>query len=106
MELCFLANLVIIFSLLGIIISNVLFGMSVTIINVLFTVLFVMLTNWGCNTIGYYWVAIVITVIHAIGLATSVVLLNGYYNNPEIKDAIKNINKENEAIKKEKEGKK
>jgi len=105
MEFCFLANLVIIFSLLGIIISNVLFGMSiiVTIINLLFTVLFVMLTNWGCNTIGYYWVAIVITVIHAIGLATSVVLLNGYYNNPEIKDAIK---KENEAIKKEKEGKK
>lgn len=91
MEFCFLAKLVIIFSLFGIIIGNILFGFSIidTIFNIIFTVLFVMLTNWGCNTEGYYWVAIIITIIHAIGLVASIFVLDVYYNNPEIKEIIK-----------------
>ena len=102
MDFCFLAKLVIIFSLLGIIIMNVLFGFSFifTISNLLFTILFVLLTNWGCNTPGFYWVAVIIAVLHAIVLAASVIILEAYYKkDPEVVKAIQE-QKEKEKQKK------
>lgn len=86
MELCFLAKLVIILSLFGIILSNIIFEISIIgiIINIFFTALFVLLTNWGCNTEGYYWVAIVITIIHAIGLVASIFIVSNKNNNTDI----------------------
>lgn len=65
------------------------FSFIFTISNLLFTILFVLLTNWGCNTPGFYWVAVIIVLLHAIGLAASVIVLEAYYKkDPEAVKAI------------------
>ena len=78
MEICWLASIVLILSILGILIDINIFGFSAVyfLINAIFTVLIVYITNWSCYSNKYNYIAWLMLYIHIILMILSIILVN------------------------------
>ena len=90
MEICFLACLVFLFSMIGYLMDIIVSGFNLFtfIMKLIFIPLFVLLTNWACNTDGFYWLAVIITFLHSIG---AVFILIFYSIEKNSKDTSNNL---------------
>ena len=89
MEICFLAKFVFLLSIIGISTDIYLFGFSFTylLLNILFTILFVWITNSFCFTQSYNWVAwVIVIVIFLLSIVTLFVMK--HQNEAGIKEII------------------
>lgn len=89
MELCAIARVVLLISILGIITDSYLFGISFLslVANVLMTVLIVWITNWSCYSEGYNWIAWVIVIINVFAFISLMYVIK-YKNSEEVKKLI------------------
>ena len=89
MELCFLAKVFFLLSIIGISFDIYLAGFTTFsfLQNVVVTVLFVFITNWFCFTQSYNWVAWVIVSITFITVIATIYIVNNK-NQTEIKKVI------------------
>jgi 1,4-dihydroxy-2-naphthoate octaprenyltransferase len=89
MEICFLAKVVLLLSIIGISTDIYLFGFSFTtlLMNILFTVLVVWITNSFCFTQSYNWIAWIIVIITFLMLIVTLFIVK-HQNDEEIKQII------------------
>ena len=94
MEICFLAKVVLLLSIIGISTDIYLFGFSIAsfLMNILFTGLFVWITNSFCFTQSYNWVAWVIVIITFLLLIVTLFIIK-HQNDEEVKQVIEEENK-------------
>jgi Kef-type K+ transport system membrane component KefB len=87
MELCILAKVVLLLSIIGISFDIYLFGKSITsiLVNVVFTFLVVWITNWSCYNQTYNWAAWAIVIVTLIGLMSVSYLVKNKDNEYEKK---------------------
>jgi hypothetical protein len=76
MEFCWLATIVLILSILGILFDISIFGFSAVyfLVNTMFTVLVIFITNWSCYSKKYGYIAWGMVVIHIILILLSIVI--------------------------------
>lgn len=86
MDICLLAWIVLILSIIGYLMDIIINGFNIFtfIMQLIFVPLFVLLTNWACNTDGFYWLAVIITFLHSIGVVFSLVFYSIKKNNKDI----------------------
>jgi len=89
MDLCILGWLVLTLSIIGYSMDIIISGFHIfsLIMNLIFVPLFVLLTNWACNTDGFYWLAVIITFLHAIGVVFSLVVFSIKKNSKDISNS-------------------
>jgi hypothetical protein len=98
MVICPLATAVLIISVLGIICDIYLFGFYISsiLMNIIFTIIAVFITNWSCYKVGYNWIAWVIVFINLLGLFAIIYLVKNKNTEVEkklIEEEKKNRNK-------------
>jgi len=78
MEFCWFAVIVLILSILGILFDIYTIGFSIVkfLINVIFTVLVVYITNWSCYSTKYSYIAWLMVIIHIVAMVLSIILIN------------------------------
>ena len=74
MEFCWLATIVLIFSILGILFDISIFGFSAVyfLVNTMFSVLLIFITNWSCYSKKYGYIAWGMVAIHIIFMLLSI----------------------------------
>jgi len=89
MEFCFLAKIVLLLSVIAISLDMYAFGFSIISfsVNVIFTLLFVAITNWACYKENYTWISWVIVMLSFIMLSTSIYIYKNQ-NNEYVKQFI------------------
>jgi membrane protease YdiL (CAAX protease family) len=89
-KLCSIAWFVLFFSIVGIILDYNIFGLTFLgfLLNIIFTVFFVMLANWSCYNQDYNWIAWLIVIISGFGLLGSIYIFKKKDTNPDIYQAI------------------
>jgi len=95
MELCFLAKVVLLLSIIGISLDIFLFGFSILsfLFNIFFVGLFVWITNWSCYKEGYNWIAWLIVILTFITFVTSLFIFKNR-NNEEVKKIVEEEKKQ------------
>ena len=95
MDICRIAKVVLIISVIGIICDIYLFGfyISTFLINIIFTIIIVFITNWSCYKLGYNWVAWLIVIINLLGLISIIYLIKN--KNTEIEKKLIEEEKKN-----------
>jgi hypothetical protein len=90
LRLCSIAKAVLLLSILGIGLDIYVFGTTLLgfSLNVIFTILFVSIANWGCFNKGYNWLAWVIAILSAISVIGMLLLIKYRYTNFEISKAV------------------
>ena len=98
MDICPLATAVLVISFLGVICDIYIFGFYISsiLMNIIFTVIIVFITNWSCYKVGYNWIAWVIVIINLLALFSFIYLIKNKNSEIEkelIKEEKKNRNK-------------
>ena len=98
MDICPLATAVLLISFLGVICDIYIFGFYISsiLINIIFTVIIVFITNWSCYKVGYNWIAWVIVIINLLVLFSFIYLIKNKNSEIEkklIEEEIRNRNK-------------
>jgi len=77
MNICRLATVVLVISILGIILDTYLFGFYIFefIKSIIFTIIIVFITNWTCYKLGYRWIAWLIVIINVLLLLLFIFLI-------------------------------
>lgn len=90
MRLCSIAKAVLLLSILGIGLDIYVFGTTLLglSLNIIFTILFVSIANWGCFNKGYNWIAWIIAILSAISVISILLLIKYRYTNFEINKSI------------------
>jgi hypothetical protein len=90
LRLCSIAKAVLILSILGIGLDIYVFGTTLLgfLLNIIFTILFVSIANWGCYSKGYNWLAWFIAILSAISVISILLLIKYRYTRIEISKAI------------------
>ena len=90
LRLCSIAKAVLLLSILGIGLDIYVFGTTLLgfSLNVIFTILFVSIANWGCFNKGYNWLAWVIAILSAISVIGMLLLIKYRYTSFEISKAV------------------
>ena len=70
MNICRPAAIVLVISILGIALDSYLVGFNIIefIKNIVFSIIFVFITNWSCYKVGYTWISWVIVIINLLAL--------------------------------------
>jgi hypothetical protein len=99
MDICPLATAVLIISIIGVICDIYIFGFYISsiLVNIIFTIIAVLITNWSCYKVGYNWIAWVIVIINALGLITIIYLIKN--KNSEIEKHLIEEEKRNRSKK-------
>lgn len=98
MDICPLATAVLVISFLGVICDIYIFGFYISsiLMNIIFTVIIVFITNWSCYKVGYNWIAWVIVIINLLALFSFIYLIKNKNSDIEkklIEEEIRNRNK-------------
>ena len=90
LRLCSIAKAVLLLSILGMGLDIYVFGTTLLgfSLNVIFTILFVSIANWGCFNKGYNWIAWIIAILSAISVISMLLLIKYRYKYFEISKAI------------------
>ena len=90
LRLCSIAKAVLLLSILGMGLDIYVFGTTLLgfSLNVIFTILFVSIANWGCFNKGYNWVAWFIAVLSAVSVIGMVLIIKYRYKIFEISKAV------------------
>jgi len=90
LRLCSIAKVVLLLSILGMGLDIYVFGTTLLgfSLNVIFTILFVSIANWGCFNKGYNWVAWLIAVLSATSVISILLLIKYRYTSFEISKAV------------------
>jgi hypothetical protein len=98
MDICPLATAVLVISIISVICDIYIFGFYISsiLMNIIFSIIAVFITNWSCYKVGYNWIAWVIVIIHFLGLIAIIYLIKNKNSEIEkelIKEEKKNRNK-------------
>jgi len=87
MDICPLAKAVLIISIIGVICDIYIFGFYISsiLLNIIFSIIAVFITNWSCYKVGYNWIAWVIVIIHFLGLIAIIYLIKNINSDIEKK---------------------
>jgi hypothetical protein len=90
MRLCSIAKAVLILSILGIGLDIYVFGTTILgfSLNIILTILFVSIANWGCFNKGYNWIAWMIAILSAFSVMGILFMIKYRYSVIEISKAI------------------
>ena len=90
LRLCSIAKAVLFLSILGIALDIYIFGTTLLgfSLNVIFTILFVSIANWGCFNKGYNWIAWIIAILSAVSVISILLLIKYRYTVFEINKAV------------------
>jgi hypothetical protein len=90
LRLCSIAKAVLLLSILGMGLDIYVFGTTLLgfSLNIIFTILFVSIANWGCFNKGYNWVAWFIAVLSAVSVIGMVLIIKYRYKIFEISKAV------------------
>jgi hypothetical protein len=89
-RLCSIAKAVLLLSILGMGLDIYVFGTTLLgfSLNVIFTILFVSIANWGCFNKGYNWVAWIIAILSAISVISMLLIIKYRYTRFEISKSV------------------
>ena len=90
LRLCSIAKAVLLLSILGIGLDIYVFGATLLgfSLNIIFTILFVSIANWGCFNKGYNWIAWIIAILSASSVISILLLIKYRYTVFEISKAV------------------
>ena len=90
LRLCSIAKAVLLLSILGMGLDIYVFGTTILgfSLNIIFTILFVSISNWGCFNKGYNWVAWFIAVLSAVSVISMLLIIKYRYKIFEISKAV------------------
>jgi hypothetical protein len=90
LRLCSIAKAVLLLSILGMGLDIYVFGTTLLgfSLNIIFTILFVSIANWGCFNKGYNWIAWTIAILSAISVISMLLLIKYRYKVFEISKAV------------------
>jgi hypothetical protein len=90
LRLCSIAKAVLILSILGVTLDIYVFGTTILgfLLNVIFTILFVSIANWGCFNKGYHWLSWTIAILSTISVISMLLLIKYRFTSFEISKAI------------------
>jgi hypothetical protein len=90
LRLCSIAKTVLLLSILGMGLDIYVFGTTLLgfSLNVILTILFVSIANWGCFNKGYNWLAWIIAILSAISVISILLLIKYRYSVFEISKAV------------------
>jgi len=93
MEFCHLGWIVLLLSIIGYIMDIIISGFNIfaMIMKLIFTTLYVLLTNWACNTDGFYWLAVIITFLHSIGIIFTLIFFSIKRSGKDLSDILVDI---------------
>ena len=90
LRLCSIAKAVLLLSILGMGLDIYVFGTTFLgfSLNIIFTILFVSIANWGCFNKGYNWLAWAIAILSAISVIGILLIIKYRYTSVEISKAV------------------
>ena len=90
LRLCSIAKAVLLLSILGMGLDIYVFGTTLLgfSLNIIFTILFVSIANWGCFNKGYNWLAWFIAVLSAVSVISMLLIIKYRYKIFEISKAV------------------
>ena len=90
LRLCSIAKAVLILSILGMGLDIYVFGTTLLgfSLNIIFTILFVSIANWGCFNKGYNWIAWIIAILSATSVIGILLIIKYRYTRFEISKAV------------------
>lgn len=90
LRLCSIAKIVLLLSILGLGLDIYVFGTTLLgfSFNIIFTILFVSIANWGCFNKGYNWVAWTLAILSTISVISMLLLIKYRYTIFEISKSI------------------